>query len=58
MILYRVGSQIEQGLECFKYYRSKDEAMKAIKRALEAGDRVIKCVIINTAEDTDNEHTN
>ena len=55
MILYRVGSEIEKGLECFKYYRSKDEAMNAIKRALEAGDRVIKCVIINTAEEDNND---
>ena len=55
MILFRVGSEIEKGLECFKYYRSKDEAMKAIKRALEAGDRVIKCVIIDTG--VEDEHT-
>ena len=55
MILYRVGSEIAKGLECFKYYRSKDEALKAIKRALEAGDRVIKCVIINTAEEDNND---
>ena len=57
MILYRVGSQIEPGLECFKYYRSKKEALEALKRALEAGDRVIRCVIIDTREDIDDGKT-
>ena len=48
MIMYRVGAVVERGLEWFRYYKSKKDALAAVMRAIDAGDRKIVLLVIDT----------
>ena len=48
MIMYRVGAEMQSGLEWFRYYKNKKDAMAAMMRAIDAGDRKVVLLVIDT----------